>query len=370
MSADGATATKPQSYLNPLVVRGRIEKPQPKGLPTVNLGYNELPYGPTPLVLAALSETAQNVNAYGGAGCDAVRAALAQVNGLDADDIICGNGSEELLDVIGRNFARAGDEVLISAYGYIQFEMTTRRQGATLVKAPEADFTTDVDAILAAVTARTKLVFVANPNNPTGTVLPFAELARLAQSMPPHIVLVLDLAYCEFDGFDSAAAVHALAKGYENVIVTRTFSKAYGLAGARIGWAHAPRRMLPGFYAARGMASVNALAQAAALASLADIEVVRTRVAMLVAERERVAAEMAGLGISALPSGTNFLLVTIDGADAEVTEALVVHFFEDAGLVVGRTREAGLEKFLRFSLGTPAQNDLLLDSAARFMAAR
>ena len=369
MSTDGVITAKPQSYLTPLLVRGRIERPQPKGLPTVNLGYNELPYGPTPLVAAALDKAAQHVNAYGSATCDALRAALARVNGLDADDIICGNGSEELLDVIARNFARAGDEVLISAYGYIQFEMTTRRQGAALVKAPETNFTTDVDAILSAITARTKLIFVANPNNPTGTVLPFSELARLAQNTPPHVVLVLDLAYCEFDGFDSAAAVHGLAKAYDNVIVTRTFSKAYGLAGARVGWAHAPRQMLPGFYAARGMASVNALAQAAALASLADIDVVRDRVAALVLERERVAVALAALGISALPSGTNFLLVSIDGADAEVIEALVVHFFDDAGLIVGRTREAGLEAFLRFSLGTPAQNDLLLQSAARFMAA-
>ena len=246
MSADGA-APKPLSYMNPMVVRGRIAKPQPKGLPIINLGYNELPFGPTPLVAEALQNTAQNANAYGDAHCDAVRAALADFNGLDTDEIICGNGSEELLDVIGRNFARAGDEVLISAYGYIQFEMTTRRQGATLVKAPEVNFTTDVDAILSAITARTKLIFVANPNNPTGTVLPLSELARLAAHVPPDVVLVLDLAYCEFDGFDSAAAVHDLAKGYDNVIVTRTFSKAYGLAGPRIGWAHAPRHMMPGF---------------------------------------------------------------------------------------------------------------------------
>jgi histidinol-phosphate aminotransferase len=367
--ADGMTA-RPRSYLAPLTVRGRISKPQPKGLALVNLGFNELPYGPSPKVAAALDAASGKVASYGTPYCDTLREALTQANGLHADEIICGNGSEELLDVIARNYARSGDEILISAYGYIQFEMVARRQGAVLIKAPETDFTTDVDALLRAVTARTKLVFIANPNNPTGTVLPVAELERLVQRIPPHVVVVLDLAYGEFTGFDYCAQVHALVRGRENVIVTRTFSKAYGLAGLRVGWAHAPRSIMPGLYAARGMGSVNRLAQAAAVAALADLSVVQTRVTEIVAERVRVAASLAEMGISALPSGTNFLLVRIDGEGAEATEELVVHFFDDAGIIVSRTREAGLEGWLRFSLGTPAQNDLLLHSAASFMALR
>ncbi|MEX0309586.1 MAG: aminotransferase class I/II-fold pyridoxal phosphate-dependent enzyme, partial [Tateyamaria sp.] len=159
---------KPKQYIEPLVVRGRIERVQPKGLPLINLGYNELPYGPTPGVADALARAPEMVNSYGGPGVDAVRDALGELHGLDPDEIICGNGSEELLDVIGRNFARPGDEILISQFGYIQFEMTARRVGATLVKAPERDFTTDVDALIAALSKRTTLLFLANPNNPTG----------------------------------------------------------------------------------------------------------------------------------------------------------------------------------------------------------
>ena len=355
----------PQSYLEPLVVRGRISKPQPKGLPVVNLGFNELPYGPTPRVAAALEAALPRSFAYGTPYCDTLRAALAAANGLDAEQIICGNGSEELLDVIARNYARAGDEILISAYGYIQFAMCARRQGATLIKAPEADFVTDVDALLSAVTDRTKLVFLANPNNPTGTVLPVSELERLADGLPGHIMLVLDLAYGEFAEADYPAQVHALAEGRSNVIVTRTFSKAYGLAGVRVGWAHAPVDVLPGLYAARGMGSVNALAQAAAEAALQDMEIVKARLAEVVSERARVSGVLTQRGLRILPSATNFLMVSL--GDADRTEALVVHLFEDAGLIVARTREAGLEAWMRFSLGTPVQNDLLLESVARFL---
>lgn len=355
----------PKSYLEPLVVRGRISKPQPKRLPVVNLGFNELPYGPTPKVAAALQDTLPHTYAYGSPYCDALRAGLAVANGLDADEMICGNGSEELLDVIARNYARVGDEILISAYGYIQFEMCARRQGATIVKAPETDFTTDVDALLAAVTERTKLLFLANPNNPTGTVLSLSEMGRLVENVPSHIMVVLDLAYGEFVDNGFCRSVHDLVKERKNVIVTRTFSKAYGLAGLRVGWAHAPRDVLPGLYAARGMGSVNALAQAAAVAALQDMDVVNGRVAEIVAERGRIAGVLTQRGIRVLPSATNFLMVSM--GERERTEALVVHLFDDAGLVVARTREAGLEDWMRFSLGTPAQNDMLLGSVARFL---
>lgn len=358
---------KPTQYIEPLVVRGRVQRAQPKGLPLINLGYNELPYGPTPGVADALARAPEMINSYGGPGVDAVREALGELHGLDPDEIICGNGSEELLDVIGRNFARAGDEILISEFGYIQFEMTARRVGATLVKAKEKDFTTDVDALIAGLSERTKLVFLANPNNPTGTVVDVSELARLAEAVPSHVVVVLDLAYGEFTGVDYCKAVHDLARGRDNVIVTRTFSKAYGLAGTRLGWMQAPKWMLPGFYSTRGMGSVNHIAQATALAAVGDVDVVMERVVEVVSERERVAATLKQFGISSCPSGTNFLMVTIDGHGPEVTEALVEYFFDEAGIVVTRTREAGLEDFLRFSLGTPEQNNLLLETAQRFL---
>lgn len=359
--------SRPTPYLVPFPVRGRVTRAQPKGLPLIQMGYNELPFGPTPDVARAVAQQGERVSYYGGPTCDALRSELARVYDLDAGQLICGNGSEELLDVIARNFLRPGDELLISQYGYIQFALTAHRIGADLVKAPERDYCTDVDALLERISERTKLIFLANPNNPTGTVLPEAEVARLVDSVPGHIAIVLDLAYGEFVGLEYCATIHALAKAHDNVIVTRTFSKAFGLAGLRAGWAQAPEWMLPGLYLARGMGSVNAMAQAAATAALGEMDLVMQRVGQIVSERERVASALAGLGVSSLPSGTNFLMATVEGHGAEVTEALVEYLFDEGGFVVSRTREAGLEHFLRFSLSLLEHNDLLIATVARFV---
>ncbi len=357
---------RPHSYLSPKPVRGRIARAQPLGLPIINMGFNELPYPPSPRVSAALAKRSEQLGSYGAPGCDPLRAALAQTWGLDPERLICGNGSEELLDVIARNFVRAGDEILISEFGYIQFELTANRLGAKLVKAPERAFRTDVDALLAAAGPQTRLVFLANPNNPTGTMTPVADLARLLAGLPGHIAVVLDLAYGEFAGEPYCAEVHALAAAYENVVVTRTFSKAFGLAGTRVGWADAPTWMLPGFYAARGMGSVNGLAQACAVAALEDHAVIRARVAEILSERDRVAQELDGMGLDLLESSSNFLMVST--GDAGRTEALVEHLFDTCGIIVNRTREAGLEHYMRFSLSLPAHNDLLLQGVSRFLS--
>ena len=359
---------RPRPYLTPMALRGRIARPQPKGLPVINMGFNELPYPPTPRVAEALSNTAQNVGRYGSPRCDALRAQLAAANGMDPDTLICGNGSEELLDVIARTFVRAGDTVVFSQYGYIQFALTAHRLGARAQTVAERDFTTDPAALLNAVDGNTKLVFLANPNNPTGTMTEAAELVALAKALPPTVPVVLDLAYGEFAGDAYCRDMHALVSSRDNIIVTRTFSKAYGLAGVRVGWAHAPAWMIDAFYAARGMGSVNALAQAAAEAALQDLPVVADRVAEIVAERDRLADALRGLGCNVLPSHTNFLMVAPPQASAARTEALVEHLFDECGLVVNRTREAGLEPYFRFSLSLPTHNDLLLDGVARFLS--
>ncbi|MEX0343811.1 MAG: histidinol-phosphate transaminase [Rhizobiaceae bacterium] len=371
MAAEQLTAKealRPAPVIEALPVRARISRPQPKGLPVINLSFNEMPFGPSTKVENAIADAAANANRYGEPSCRELRQALGEQNGLDPERIICGNGSEELLDVIGRVFARPGDEILIPQYGYIQFPIVANRVGATLVRAAERDYTTDVDAILAAVTVRTKIVFLANPNNPTGTMVDEAELDRLADRLSPSVVLVIDLAYGEFAGPGYCDRVQALMADRDNVITTRTFSKAYGLAGLRAGWCHAPEWMMPALYAGRGMGTVNALAQAAALAALKDSEAVERNVAEIVSERDRVAGELSSLGVETLPSRANFLLAKLPGkADPEKTEALVEHLFDEAGILVNRTREAGLEKFFRFSLSLREHNDLLIEQVARFI---
>lgn len=361
---------RPRPYLEPMPVRGRIAKPQPLGLPVINMGYNELPWPPSPAVAEALRAAAEGANRYGDPYCDELRAALGDLHGIDPDQIICGNGSEDLLDVIARSFARPGDEILISQFGYIQFALTANRVGARLVKAPEQAYTTDIDAVLGAVTDRTRVLFLANPNNPTGTCLPVSALADLAAALPQTVVLVLDLAYGEFAPEGYCADVHALVDAFEHVVVTRTFSKAYGLAGARAGWCHGPAWIIPALYATRGMGPVNALAQAAALAALADVDTVTARITAIKDERSRLTDALQTRGCTVLPSQTNFLLFSPPDRDPHTTEALIVHLFDTAGLIVTRTREAGLEDFLRISISLPAHSTLLLTALDAFLAQR
>ena len=359
------TTQRPKSYVQPLPVRQRIQKPQPPGLPRINMGFNELPYPPSPMVRSAIDATP--VNSYGNPTCAKLRAALSEQNDLPADSIICGNGSEELLDVIGRCFARPGDEILISEFGYIQFAIVANRVGADLIKAPETGLHTDVDALLDAVTGKTRIVFLANPNNPTGTMCPIADLERLANGLPSHVVLVIDLAYGEFVDPDYCPTVHRLAQRFDNVMVTRTFSKAYGLAGLRVGWCVASEALIPTLYAGRGMGTVNAVAQAAAHAALQQPEIIAERIASIVAERDRVAGACSSLGLSVVDSRTNFMLVGEPGDDGRRADDLAEYLFDNAGIIVNRTREAGLESFIRFSLSLPEHNDLLLETIRSFL---
>jgi len=362
---------RPRAYLKPYPVRSRIARPQPLGLPVINMSFNELPFPPSAAVAKTIATACDNANRYGHPFCTSLEEKITQQFAVDADAIICGNGSEELLDVIARNFVQAGDEIVISQFGYIQFELTANRLNATLKKAPETNFTANTDALLNTITPATRLVFLANPNNPTGTLLPEAEVERLAANMPAQTVLVLDLAYAEFVSFEYCAKMHQLVDQYDNVIVTRTFSKAFGLAGLRVGWCHAPSWMIPGFYAARGMGTVNAVAQAAALAALHDIDEVYKRVVQIIAERERVVSSLSQHGIFALPSQANFLLLRFEGKDATsdttMAEAFVEHLFDSRGILLNLTRESGLEGFFRVSLSLPEHNDMLVDCASEFI---
>jgi len=360
-------AARPHAYLKPYPIRARITRPQPLGLPIINMAFNELPFPPSARVAESIATASDYANRYGNPFCTSLEEKITQQFAVPADAIICGNGSEELLDVIARNFVQAGDEIVISQFGYIQFELTANRLNATLIKAPEKNFTANTDALLDTITPATKLIFLANPNNPTGTLLAEAQVERLAANIPAQTVLVLDLAYAEFVGFEYCAKMHELVGKHDNVIVTRTFSKAFGLAGLRVGWCHAPSWMIPGFYAARGMGTVNAVAQAAALAALQDIDEVHQRVALIIAERERVVLKMKKHGMLALPSQANFLLLCFEGKDGAMAEAFVEHLFDNTGIVLNLARESGLEGYLRVSLSLPEHNDMLIDGVSNFL---
>jgi len=331
------------------------------------LALNESPFAPSDQIAAVIKQSAAVANCYGNPACTRLVNAISETYAIPVERLICGNGSEELLEVVARTFVQRDDEIVLSQYGYIVFEMIARRLNARLVKAPESNYVCQADALLDCITSSTRLIFLANPNNPTGTMMSVAQVQQLLQALPNHIVLVIDLAYGEFVGFDYCEHIHKLVADYDNVVVTRTFSKAFSLAGLRVGWAHAPAWMIPGLYAARGMGTVNALAQAAAVVSLQELVLVREQVRLIRSECQRITDALENLGVRCIASETNFLLMTIVGSSRESTEALVDFVFDNEGILITLAREAGLERFFRVSVSTIENNNRLISAVERFL---
>ena len=326
------------------------------GRELIKLSANENPLGTSLSALAARADT-QLPDRYPDPDSAALREALGKLHGIDPARIVCGTGSDELLNLAAQAFAGAGDEVIHVRYGFAVYEIATRRCAATPVIAPDADYGTDIDALLALVTDKTRGVFLANPNNPTGSFLPRAELARLHAGLPSDVLLVVDQAYAEYldpaedDGGLELAAQHA------NVLVTRTFSKIYGLAGDRIGWATGAPELIAALNRIRGPFNVTGEGQAAAVAALADQGfVVRSREHNR-ATRERFATAMAALGnhgLRPLPSAANFVLVLFEGA----LSAQAAHDgLAERGYATRWLPGQGLPNGLRVTIGTGEQMD-------------
>jgi histidinol-phosphate aminotransferase len=330
--------------------------------PPIDLSLNESSLGASPRALAAAEARLGALHRYPDPSSRTLRAAIGRTWGLPAEDIVCGNGSEELLDVVGRLFARPGDEVLFSEHGFLQFPMVTARIGATAVTAPERDLTADVDALLARVTPRTRILFLANPNNPTGSWVDAAALRRLADGLPPEVALVIDSAYAEYLDDPAYSAGHELVAGRPNLFVLRTFSKAFGLAALRVGWVQCPAGLAPALNRMRGVGNVNAVAQAAAAAALEDLELVAAARVEATAERARIGAALAGLGFAVVPSGGNFLCAELPSGAGDAAAA-VAHLAA-ADILVRPLDDYGLPRHLRMTLGRPAENDALLAALA------
>lgn len=355
--------SRPQAYIDP-PRRPLFAMPvPPDGKPLISLAINESSFGCSPKALTAAQERLKSPHRYPDPSSTELRAAIAEVHGLDPSRIVCGNGSEELLDVIARMLARAGDEIVMSQSGFFQFALAAARVGATLLRAAENELIADADAILARVTARTKIVFIAVPNNPTGTVMPIAEVKRLHAILPPHVVLVLDLAYGEFLPPDDLAAL--MAFDGDNIILTRTFSKAHGLAGLRVGWLHAPDWMTPGLNMIRGVGSVNALAQAAAAAAVHDQAFVSAAVARTAEQRAKLSTELSRLGLHHVSGLGNFLLTHFP-AGHRVEDFIASAMAED-GIWLRPVGEPGFPNWCRIGIGTRREMSLLLTRLERFL---
>lgn len=336
------------------------------GRPLVKLSANENPLGTSAAALAARAH-AQQPSLYPDPGSTDLREALGTLHGIDPARIVLGTGSDELLNLAAQGYAGQGDEVLFSRFSFAVYDIAARRCGAVPVEAPDKDYGSDVDALLAALTERTRVVFLANPNNPTGTYLPASEVARLHAGLPGDVLLVLDQAYAEYLTPEDDDHGLALAAAHQNVLVTRTFSKIYGLAGERIGWATGASALIDTLNRIRGPFNVTNSGQSMALAAVADQAFVIASREHNRAERARFVSAIEALGnhgLRPVPSEANFVLVLFEGA---LSAEAAYQGLAERGYIVRWLPNQGLGHALRITIGTADQMDAIA-TALREMA--
>ncbi len=334
----------------------------------VKISSNEGATGPSPKAIEAYQAIAEELHRYPDGGAEELRQGLAEMYGLDANRLICGNGSDEIISHLIHAYAGPGDEVLYSEHGFLMYPLGAMASGATPVKAAESDYTASVDGFLAAVTERTKMVFVANPNNPTGTYLPQSELQRLRAGLPDHVLLVIDSAYAEFVTRNDYAPGIEMVSAHDNVVMTRTFSKIYGLAALRVGWAYCPAEIAGVFHRVRGPFNVNAAAQAAALAALRDVKHTDDARAHNEEWLPWLQNECDRLGLKYIPSVGNFLTIGFD-LDGPKSAAAAQEFLRTKGILPRGIAGYGLPEFLRFTVGLEDENRAVIQALEEFLSA-
>jgi histidinol-phosphate aminotransferase len=335
----------------------------------IKLSANENPLGSSPKAQEAYAEAIKRLNVYPDPRTSIVRQAIAETYGLEPERLLFGCGSDEVFAILNQTFLEPGDNVVQGQYGFAAFAIGARACQAEIRSVPEPDYRIDVDEILKAVDDRTRIVFVANPGNPTGTWIPFSEIERLHRELPPSVLLILDGAYGEFaldpaydDGLD-------LARRASNVVVTHTFSKLHGLAGLRVGWGYGPLEVVEACDRIRLPFNVNVPAQVAAVAALKDTEFQKASIAHVERWRPWLAQQLGGLGLESVgPSAANFLLVgfpTTPGKTSTDAEA----FLTARGLLVRLVGGYGLPGHLRITIGLEEHNRAVIDALAEFMKA-
>ena len=334
----------------------------------IRLASNENPFGASPAAVAAYHAAAAELHRYPDGSVAALRSAIGQAHGLDPERIVCGAGSDELLHLLVRGYAGPGDEVLVSRHGFLVYPIAARAAGATPVDAPEPALKADVDALLARVTRRTRLVFLSNPSNPTGSHLTPAEIERLRAGLPGDVLLVLDAAYAEYVREAEYEAGAELVDRHDAVVMTRTFSKIYGLAALRLGWAYAPPPIADVLNRLRGPFNVPGPTQAAGIAALGDREFLERCRAHNARWRSWLADALRQIGLLAHPSLCNFLLVEFPaepGRDA----AAALAFLKSRGILVRGMGAYRLPHCLRITIGTEEEMRATASALAEFMKA-
>jgi histidinol-phosphate aminotransferase len=330
------------------------------------LSSNESPLGPSPKAIDAFRSQAENLALYPDGSANDLRAAIAAHHGLDAEHIICGNGSDELIALLAHVYLGPGDEGLYTRYGFLEFPISIRAAGGVPIVAPEDGFTASVDALLAKITERTRIIFLANPNNPTGTYVPFHEVKRLQAEMPSDALLVLDAAYAEYVQKNDYASGVELVSSCENVVMLRTFSKAYGLASLRLGWAYAPAAVVAALNRVRPPFNVNGAALAAGRAAIADAAHLQTAVSHNSHWLPWMSERIHEMGLVAVPSVGNFVLVRFPGEGA-CSAAAADAYLTARGFILRAVGAYGLPDCLRLTIGTEAANHGVVETLTAFM---
>jgi histidinol-phosphate aminotransferase len=330
------------------------------------LSSNETPLGPSAKTIEAYQTVGKHLEDYPDGAASELREAIGSVFGLDPARIVCGAGSDDLLNLLARAYLGDGDEAIHTTHGFLVYPIATLGTGAKPVVAPEKNFTADVDAILAAVTPKTKIVFLANPNNPTGTYVPFDEVRRLHRSLRPDILLVLDAAYAEYVRRNDYEAGIELVATSENVVMCRTFSKIYGLAAVRLGWMYGPANVVDAVNRIRGPFNVNAPAIAAGIAAVKDTAHVARAAEHNAKWLPWLTDEIGKLGLKVTPSVANFVLIHFPetkGKTAKDADA----FLTKRGLILRGVGAYKLPNALRMTVGSEEANRLVVAALAEFM---
>ncbi len=336
------------------------------GVKPIKLSSNETPLGPSPKAIAAYKAEAESLERYPDGAAIALRTAIAGKYGLDPSRIVCGCGSDELLNLLAHAYLGEGDEAVFTEHGFLVYKIVTLGNGAKPVVVKCKDFRSDVDAMIAALTPRTKIVFLDNPNNPTGTYIPFSEVRRLHAALRPDTLLVLDSAYAEYVRRNDYEAGLELVATTQNTVMTRTFSKIYGLAAVRLGWAYCPAAIADVLNRIRGPFNVTSPAIAAGVAAMEDNAHVEASLAHNDTWLPWTTAELEKIGLKVTPSVGNFILIHFpagSGKDAATADA----HLKSKGIIMRRVTGYGLPNALRMTIGTESDNRAVVAALAEFM---
>ena len=343
---------------------GKIPPEKSDGL--IRLSHNESCYGPSPKAVAAYRSVSSELNRYPDSAQYELRRSLAEVHGLDIDRIICGNGSEELLGLLIRAYLGEADELLLTENHFVMCSVYGRTQGADIVLAPEDNYRVSVTSILERVSDKTRMVIIANPNTPTGTCITSREVKRLHGNLPEDVLLIIDGAYMEYMVTDDAAVCLRLVAESENVAITRTFSKIYGLAGLRVGWGYCPAHVIDTLQRIRSPFNTNSAALAAATAAVRDIEYTNSIREKNANSLRRINAALTALGLRVIPSVANFYLISFAGSENK-NAADAAQYLESRNIMPKPVNRADTEDVLRITVGNDAENDAVIAALTGYM---